>query len=303
VTGGLAARPASTLVDRAIEALADSARPATWLAANVLGLPRAPEVVAERLAAALLGADPRVYRLSDGCWSLVAAARGLPLLEECVFAVVDVETTGMRALVTDRITEIAVVLVHGERRELVFESLVNPCRPIPAMISAITGITDQMVRAAPRFEEVVERVLDALAGRVFVAHNVRFDWAFVSAEIRRARDLNLEGPRLCTVRLARRLVPDTESCALDALTQFFALENSARHRAAGDALVTADLFGRLLRLAREAGARTFLDLEGLQGPRRRRGRRRKRRGGSRLAIPETPQFLPDPAPLLPPPLA
>lgn len=297
MTAGLVARPASTLVDRALEALADSARPAGWLAANVLGLPRAPEVVAERLAAALLGADPRVYRLADGCWSLVAAARGIPLLEECVFAVVDVETTGMRANVTDRITEIAVVLVHGERRELVFDSLVNPCRPIPALISAITGITDQMVRAAPRFEEVVERVLDALSGRVFVAHNARFDWAFVSAEIRRARDFNLEGPRLCTVRLARRLVPTAESCALDALTEHFALENSARHRAGGDALVTADLFGRLLRLAREAGARTFLDLEGLQGPRR-LGRRRKRRRGA--AILEAPQLLPDVAPLLPP---
>ncbi|HEX7023469.1 MAG TPA: exonuclease domain-containing protein [Gemmatimonadales bacterium] len=265
MTGGLAAVPASTLVDRALDALSRGAQPAGWLAVHVLGLPNAPEVVAERLAAALLGADPRVRRLADGRWGLVAAATGQPLLEECAFAVVDVETTGMRASADDRITEIAVVLVHGERRELLFESLVNPGRPIPPIVSEMTGISEAMVRAAPRFEEVAGQVLDALAGRVFVAHNVRFDWGFVTAEVRRARDLRMEGARLCTVRLARRLVPQAASCSLGALTELFAFENAARHRAAGDALVTAQLLQRLLGLAREAGARTLPDLEGLQG--------------------------------------
>lgn len=277
MTGGLAAHPTSTLVDRALEALTAEARLAEWLAANVLGLNNAPGVVAERLAYALLGADPRVHRQADGRWSLAVAARGAPLLEECVFAVVDVETTGMRAALDDRVTEIAVVLVQGERRELVFESLVNPGRPIPTFVTSITGITDQMVRAAPRFEEVAERVLDALAGRVFVAHNMRFDWRFVSTEVRRARDLRLEGPRLCTVRLARRLVPMAESCALDALSHLFAFENPARHRAAGDALVTAQLLSRLMLLAREAGARTLEDLERLQGPHHRPSKRSRRR--------------------------
>lgn len=266
MTGGLAAHPASTLVDRAIEAMAGAARSTAWLARHVLGLPNAPEVVADRLAMALLGADPRVRRLADGRWALVAAASGAPLLEECAFAVVDVETTGMRAAHDDRITEIAVVLVQGERRELLFESLVNPGRPIPAMISSMTGITEDLVRAAPRFEEVTDRVLDALSGRVFVAHNMRFDWGFVSAELQRARGLRLDGARLCTVRLSRRLVPAAESCALDALSHHFAFENPARHRAAGDALVTAQLLQRLVPLAREAGARTLPDLEGLQGP-------------------------------------
>src|ERR1041385_3562664 len=79
------------------------------------------------------------------------AARGAPLLEECAFAVVDVEPTGMRPTASDRVTEIAVVLVQGARCELVFESLVNPGRPIPAMVSAMTGITDRMVSAPPPF--------------------------------------------------------------------------------------------------------------------------------------------------------
>ncbi len=273
--GGLAALPYGTLVDRAINALGQEARAAGWLAVNVLGLPNAPAVVADRLACALLGADPRVQRLADGRWSLTLTPRGEPLLDECAFAVVDVETTGSRAATADRIIEVAVVLVQGQRRELVFESLVNPGRPIPGMVKSITGITEQMVRAAPRFEEVAERVLDALAGRVFVAHNVRFDWAFLRSELRRTRDLRLEGPRLCTVRLARRLLPGAASCSLDALSYYFALENRARHRAGGDALVTGELLAKLLPLARERGARTLAELQALQ-IRKKRPRRKRR---------------------------
>jgi DNA polymerase-3 subunit epsilon len=280
---GLAAVPASTMVERALLAMAGGARQADWLATHVMGLRNAPSVVAERLSAALLSADPRVHRLADGAWSLVTAARGIPMMEECAFAVVDVETTGMSSRLEGRITEIAVVLVCGERRELLFESLINPGRPIPGFVSAVTGITDHMVRAAPRFEEVCDRVLDALSGRVFVAHNARFDWGFVSSELQRARDVRLEGPRLCTVRLARRLVPTAGSCSLGSLSYFFALENPARHRAAGDALVTAQLLHRLMGLARETGARTLSDLEALQGPQRRGKKGKKPRKPKRSA--------------------
>jgi DNA polymerase-3 subunit epsilon len=122
-------------------------------------------------------------------------------------------------------------------------------------------------------------VSDALTGRIFVAHNARFDWRFVSAELSRSRGLTLDGARLCTVRLARKLVEaaQTQGCSLDALSHLFAFENPARHRAAGDALVTALLLRRLLRLARESGARTLADLENLQGPNRRKQRKKVRR--------------------------
>jgi len=236
---------------------------ADTLARGVLGLSNVPRAVAERLAVALLAADPRVRQHEDGRWGLVAEALGSPLVEECAFAVVDVETTGMRATGPDRVTDVAVVVVQGSRREIVFQSLVNPGVPIPPRIAGLTGITDAMVRDAPRFEAVADQVLAALAGRVFVAHNARFDWGFLTAEIGRARALTLSGPRLCTVRLARRLLPQLESRSLDSLSMFFGLDNPARHRAAGDALVTADLLGRLLLLARDRGARTLADLEAL----------------------------------------
>jgi len=261
---GLVAHPQGTLVDRALLALAEGPRTSLDLATGVLGLANAGAAVAERLLVALLGADPRVQRLGNDRWALVPSASGAPPIEACAFAVVDVETTGVRAGADDRITEIAVVLVHGARRELVFEALVNPERPIPPPVSAMTGITDAMVRGAPPFGDVADQVLAALAGRVFVAHNARFDWSFVNAELRRARDVALGGPRLCTVRLARRLVAGIASCALGSLSEHFALENGARHRAAGDALVTAHLLDRLLPLARDRGARTLDDLDRLQ---------------------------------------
>jgi DNA polymerase-3 subunit epsilon len=260
---GLASFPERTLAERAMALMASGPLDADRLAREVLGLANAPIVVAERLAVALFSADPRVIQQEDGCWALVAEARGSPLLEECAFAVVDVETTGMRAWGTDRITDVAVVVLQGPRRELVFESLVNPGVPIPARIQMLTGITEDLVQRAPAFEELADGLLAALAGRVFVAHNARFDWSFLSAEIRRARALGLAGTRLCTVRLARRLLPQLQSRSLDSLSYFFGLENRARHRAAGDALATAELLDRLILLARDRGARTLADLEQL----------------------------------------
>jgi DNA polymerase III subunit epsilon len=160
---------------------------------------------------------------------------------------------------------------------------VNPERPIPRAVCAITNITDEMVRHAPRFAELAERILAVLSGKVFVAHNARFDWNFVSAELQRSRDLTLGGTRLCTVRLARRLVKGVRSCGLDNLCRFFGFRNNARHRAAGDALVTAELLARLLMLAREEGARTLHDLASIES---RRSRRRRRR---RSAMPTPPR--------------
>ncbi|MEP6571962.1 MAG: 3'-5' exonuclease [Gemmatimonadota bacterium] len=260
---GLTAYPDRTLVERTLELLAREPCTAARLAREILGLPNASGAVTDRLAVALLGSDPRVWQMDDGRWAIVAEVQGSPLIEETAFAVVDTETTGMRPGAADRITDIAVVVVHGPRRELVFESLVNPGCPIPSRIVGITGITDEMVRGAPGFHEVADQVLASLAGRVFVAHNVHFDWGFVTAEVRRARDLALEGFRLCTVRLARKLVPHLPSRSLDSLSLYFNLENPARHRAAGDALATAELLQRLIGLAREQGARTLADLDAL----------------------------------------
>jgi DNA polymerase III epsilon subunit family exonuclease len=260
VSDALQAVPEGTLVDRALTYLAAGPGDSTALARDVLGLPNASPVIAERLAIALLGADPRVSRLDDGRWTVVPAGTGSPLLEECTFAVVDVETTGGRPSRGDRIVELAVALVRGGGIELAYETLINPGCPMPPFVMGLTGITDGMLRDRPVFAEVAADVLAVLGGRVFVAHNARFDWAFVSAELKRTCDRVLWGPRLCTVRLTRRLVPELRARGLDQVTQYFGITVTQRHRAAGDALATATLLLRLLELAREAGARTLDDL-------------------------------------------
>jgi DNA polymerase-3 subunit epsilon len=279
VTGpGIAAVPAGTLAGRALARLAVSPCDSLALAREVLGLAAASAAVAERVAAALLGADPRVRRLADGRWCVSGwAANGGPAanaLRQASFAVVDVETTGTSPRRGDRVIEIAVVGLDSTGVRLLYHSLINPGLPVPRWVGTLTGITNEMLRDRPRFAEIADDLLAALAGRVFVAHNAGFDWAFVSSELWAARDLRLDGPRLCTVRLAKRLVPGLKSRGLDSLARFFGIEIQQRHRAQGDAGATAQVLERLIGLALEQGLTTVAELEALG---RRPGARRRRR--------------------------
>lgn len=252
--------PDLTLVDLALERLARGPLPSAVITRDILGIPRAPDSVAERLAVALLGADPRARRRWDGEWELAVGLRPAPSLTECEFAVVDVETTGSRPSRGDRITEVAVIAVGPGGIETACERLVNPERAIPGVVSAITRITNEMVRDEPVFAVVADEVLRALAGRIFVAHNARFDWLFLYHELRRARCVRLDGPRLCTVDLARRLVTGIRSRSLDSVADYFGIAIARRHRAGDDARATAEVLRRLLDLATDAGAETFDDL-------------------------------------------
>ena len=262
----------TTLAEHALGYLREGPRPPLDIVRDVLGLQRANQAVAERLATALLGADPRFSFDFNGRWSVVPEPAWLGVaLAEVRFAVVDVETTGMRARGDDRITEIAVVHVAGARVAVAFESLVHPGRPIPRFIAQLTGITDALVEGAPRFEQVADQVVAALAGRVFVAHNARFDWGFVRAELDRAQGVEPRMPQLCTVRLCRRLVPELERRSLDSVMHFFGLETDRRHRAAGDAVVTAQVLLRLLVRAEERGIGTWQQLSALVNERRLKG--------------------------------
>lgn len=225
---------------------------------DVLGIAQANRHNADRIATALLASDPRFTRTTDGRWTLVTTAVvSSPALDGCRFAVVDVETTGTRARRGDRIIEIAVVSAEAQ---VLFHTLVNPGIPVPPFVGSLTGITDGMLREAPSFDAVVDGLLDALRDTVFVAHNARFDWAFVSAEVERARGLLLQGPRVCTMRLARRLLPDLPRRNLDTVSYHFGITIEGRHRAVGDAVAAARVLHRLLGLAKERGAVTLADL-------------------------------------------
>jgi DNA polymerase-3 subunit epsilon len=177
------------------------------------------------------------------------------------FVVVDCETTGSRAWGGDRITEVAVVRVHRGVAERVFDTLVNPDRPIPPSVTALTNITADMVRQAPRFRDICPQLLGVLEGNIFVAHNAKFDFRFLSAEIERVTRRPLKGRQICTVTLARKILPQLRRRNLDALQNFYGIENPARHRAGGDATATAAVFLRLLDGARDRGWTSLDDLE------------------------------------------
>lgn len=195
-------------------------------------------------------------------------------LRGLTFAVVDVETTGMSPLCGDRVTEVAAVVVRDGVVTDRFQTLVNPERPIPPRISALTHITNDMVRHAPPFRVVRAELADLLAGRVFVAHNAGFDWRFLSAEMEFAGGGPLGGRRLCTVRLARRLLPELPSRRLDALARHYGIAIESRHRAMGDADATARILLRLLEHAElSRGCRSWRDLDALQCATRRQRER------------------------------
>lgn len=281
VVDGLELRAGGVLVDRALAALAPGPLDTPTLAERALGLTGNARAAAAAVFT-LLGSDRRFQVDAAGIWSLTATAAapagsarggiGTRSLAEEEWVVVDVETTGRAPAGGHRITEIAAVAFTAGEIRGSYSSLVNPGRRIPSMITSLTGITDAMVRDAPLFTTVAPRLARALEGRVFVAHNAAFDWRFVSAELHTALGRHVHGRRLCTVRLARRLLPELPSRALGALAVYFGVHIESHHRALDDATATAKILGRLLEMCDEQGVRDWHALQALlsrRTPRRR----------------------------------
>ena len=148
-------------------------------------------------------------------------------------AFVDLETTGATAT-HDRITEIGIVAVDADGTASEWSSLVNPGTSIPPFIESLTGISNAMVRDAPHFEELAAEVAQRLTGRLFIAHNARFDYGFLKQEFARL-GISFQADVLCTVKLSRKLFPGHTKHSLDALISRHNLVAEARHRALADA--------------------------------------------------------------------
>jgi len=233
----------------------------------VLGLNGHPGA-ASAAVFALLGADDRFEVDGEGVWSLRGGVlRPGTLLSRLSYAVVDVETTGGRYEGGHRMTEVAVIEVREGAIQDVFETLVHPGRRVPRPTVALTGITDRMLAGAPSFDEVAEEVFRRIAGRVFVAHNAGFDWGWLRVQLGDALGDVPEVERLCTISLARRLVPELRSRNLDALSEFFDIPIDGRHRARGDALATARVLLRLLDRAESLGIGDLRSLKRYRPPR------------------------------------
>lgn len=161
-----------------------------------------------------------------------------------LYAVVDIETTGGYAA-AHGITEIAIYIHNGEEVIDSFETLINPHQAIPMHIQALTGINNDMVADAPDFREVANHIYELLHDKIFVAHNVNFDYSFVRHHLE-ACGHQLHAKKLCTVRLSRKLFPGFSSYSLGRLCNTLAIPIHNRHRAAGDAEATATLLGMLI---------------------------------------------------------
>jgi DNA polymerase-3 subunit epsilon len=162
-----------------------------------------------------------------------------------MFAIVDIETTGGYAS-ANSITEIAIAIHDGEKLVDYFETLINPLVPIPKYVQALTGITHAMVSQAPLFKEVANKIYTLLNDKIFVAHNVNFDYSFIKYHLAQA-GYEMDCKKLCTVRLGRRVLPGHLSYSLGKLCRCLGIEVEQRHRAGGDTKATVKLFECILK--------------------------------------------------------
>jgi DNA polymerase-3 subunit epsilon len=226
------------------------------IAHSVFRLSHADESLASALVADLVQNDAR-FRIDGSAITVVLDDFENRPLNQNEFVVLDVEAAHGRSL-PPKIIEIGAYRVRSGQIVNEFQTLINPESPVPAFITSLTGITNQMVRNAPTFPDVAREWLRFAGDAILVAHNTTFDLPLLNREIGRVfpghRMRNLD---LCTVKLARRLIPQLDGHNLDSLATHFAIPITGRHRADADAHATAQILIRLLARLEEYGVPTL----------------------------------------------
>lgn len=248
----------SLLVNSTIDFLASlgGSASAVKVVEYVMRINKPEPLFARLLVDDLIDRDPRL-RMDEDTVRLDERVDAELSLDNAGFVVFDLETTGAKAPPC-RIIEIGAYLVKGGTIVDEFHSLVDPGEAIPPFISGLTGISGEMVKSAPPFAEVLPRFLDFLSDSVLVAHNAQFDMAFLNYEIGKVfEDYRIANPSLCTVHLARKLLPLVENHKLKTLAEHFSVELINHHRAGPDAKATAEIFVHLLRDLRGLGINDF----------------------------------------------
>ncbi len=216
------------------------------------GIGSDPELGA-RLIRGLIGGDINFnHDATTGLWFLREMETLRAPLDQAEFVVVDLETTGGRPA-PDSIIEIGAYRMRGRRILECFQSLIQPGILVPRFITRLTSISNEMLADAPSIEAVLPSFREFLGGAVMVAHNAQFDRSFLDFEFRRLFGIGLQNPVLCTVRLARRLLPSVKRRKLDLLAEHFALSTAGRHRALGDARMAAELLSIMLEMIERMG--------------------------------------------------
>ena len=173
-----------------------------------------------------------------------------PTLEETIFSVIDVETTGLSAK-SNHIIEIGIVKVKNLKIIDRYETLVNPGTTIPSFITQFTGISNEDVFDAPYFEDVLEEIKEFVDDSIISGHNFSFDSSFLKYEFMRNGSEPLYNEQLCTLKLARRMFPDLRSKSLASVTKHLKLRSKSAHRALSDAEVTARALIKMIKLLKK----------------------------------------------------
>ena len=243
--------------------------PAEEAARVLYALASAPAALARSLLDDVVSGDARLTWRGPSVGLSSPPGQGV-LLEHAHFVVLDLETTGLSPR-SARICEIGAQRVRDLELLDTFETLVDPRAPLPQAIVSLTGIRPEALRGAPRAELAIRRLLTFAGDAALVAHNARFDLAFLDREVERLTGRRVAAPVVDTVWLARRLLGDrTRRVGLASLAHFFGVSTEPCHRALPDAQATAEILLRLLGLAQERGARTVADVLELAAPRARR---------------------------------
>lgn len=209
----------------------------------------------------LLSLDHRFQEVHAGLWETLDHEYGEESLSTAEFRVLDLEVTGSDPH-KNAIIDLAVFGVRAGHVRPLFSTLVDPRIPIPPTIQRLTGIDAAMVQGAPRFEDVLEPLLKALEGGVFVAHNASFDYNFLKTVIERVTGKRFTQPHLCTVKLSHLLLDSsTKSRKLHNLARQFGIPLQNRHRAHDDAHATALILVELLKGLPERNIHTMAQLK------------------------------------------
>jgi DNA polymerase III subunit epsilon len=238
-------------------------------ARTLFALAHAPIGLARGLLEDVVAGDARLAWRGH-CVGLAAPPGTDVPVDAARYVVVDLETTGLRPARAG-ICEIGAVRLDGFLPAGTFQTLVDPGLPLPAAVSSLTGLADRDLHGAPRAEAAIRQFLGFADASVLVAHNARFDLAFLDREVERLTRRRIAAPVVDTVGLARRLLAGrVATVSLASLAHFFGTSVRPCHRALPDARATAEILVALIGLAQERGAESVADLVELAAPRRRR---------------------------------
>ena len=250
----------SPLVQETFDFVLESGGRATFseISDSIFHLNNATEDLAASLVVDLVQNDPR-FIAEDKYLAIRPNETETQSLRDIEFVVVDVEAIAGKSIPT-RIIEIGACRIAHGKIVAEFETLVNPELPLPPFISTLTGITEELLASAPLFSEVAESWLNFIGDAVLAAHNANFDVTLLNQEIARVfLGCRMRNAELCTVQLARRMMPDLEKHHLDALADNFGFQITERHRAAGDARATARVLLHLIDELEICGVKTLAE--------------------------------------------